>query len=187
MQVGQCVPADIELQLPPFLTWSKGVGSASLFDEYYSLKDAAIKAYPPRPSQYHQFDFTTESWLSTTADLDAAKADKKAEVEEMRQTHNAAPILYEGAHFDADAKAQGNVMSWMVNISNGLTVPPGFVWRDADNLDHPADEAFITGLGAAMVQRGSLLYQQAWQQKAYIDSLTSIPEVTNFTISFLSF
>lgn len=160
---------------------------ASTVEDQHYFDGLGFVPLPERPSSRHVFSFAQKAWALEEDALSKAKLEKKAQVEAMRQANDASPIFYEGALFDADSKAQVNVMAWMVNISNGLTVPPDFVWRDASNIDHPADEAFITGLGAAMVQRGSLRYQQAWQQKAYIDTLTSISEVDNFVISFPSF
>lgn len=157
---------------------------ASTVEDRHYFDGEVFVALPERPTSRHTFSFEQKAWALEEDALSKAQREKKAGVEAMRQAKDTSPIFYEGALFDADSKAHVNVMAWMVNISNGFTVPPGFVWRDASNIAHPADEAFITGLGAAMVQRGSLLYQQAWEQKAYIDSLTSISEVDSYTISF---
>lgn len=160
---------------------------ASTVEDRHYFDGSRFVALPERPSSRHVFSFEQKAWALEEGALSKAQREKKAEVEVMRQAKNDSPIFYEGWLFDADSKAQTNVMAWMVNISNGLMVPLGFTWRDASNIDRPADKAFITGLGAAMVQRGSLLYQQAWEQKTYIDSLTSISEVDNFTVTFTSF
>ena len=148
------------------------------------VHDSELVFFPPRPGPWYVWDWESHNWQIPSTALFEAKRVKKLEVDSRRREANEAPLFYRSNSFDGDTVAQNNVMAWMVNISNGLQVPPGFVWRDASNVDHPADEEFITGLGAAMVQRGSQLYQMAWQQKAAIDALTSVSEVDNYTIPF---
>lgn len=183
LQTGSCIEPDYELQKVP-AGCAVAKGRADLFGEYFDGSSQQLTKIPPRPNIWHEWSWETHEWVLLETALTKAKQEKKTQVETMRQVKNAAPLFYEEALFDADERAQSNVMAWMVNITNGLSVPSGFVWRDANNIDRPADEAFITGLGAAMVQRGSLLYQQAWQQKAAIDALTSISEVEEFVTAF---
>lgn len=139
---------------------------------------------PAKPGDWYEWSWLSYSWEIPNTALLEAKKWKKLQVDSKRALANELPISYAGSSFDADSLAQGNVMAWMVNISNGLVVPVGFTWRDASNVDHPADAAFISGLGAAMVHRGSQLYQSAWNTKAAIDQLLSIEEVEACTITF---
>ena len=97
-----------------------------------------------------------------------------------RERRNLLPITFSGSSFDADEKGQRNLTAWMVNIAAGITVPAGFVWRDYDNVDHPADAAFIVGLGGAVTLRGTHLYQTAWEKKAEVSALTTLEAVMGY-------
>ena len=125
---------------------------------------------PPKPSIYHAWDVVSESW---TADTLRACEDRKAEVDSIRRDRLDMPIAYAGSLFDADATARLNVSGWQTQLLAGMSLPEGFVWRDADNVDHPADASFINGLGAAMVGRGTTLYRSAWLHKQNIEGLAS--------------
>jgi hypothetical protein len=109
--------------------------------------------------------------------LDAWKLRKKAEVDVERDRRILLPFEYAGAMFDGDAKSQRNIQSWQTQIAAGVTLPLGFVWRDAGNVDHPADAAFVDGLGAALTARGTLVYQESWRMKAAIDAAETLDEL----------
>ena len=115
------------------------------------------------------------------------RTEKRRQVDSLRDQKLTAPILYQGALFDADATAMRNISGWQAQIAAGLNPPAGFVWRDASNVDHPADATFINGLGAAITLRGSLLYQVAWAHKANIDALPDhVVEMYDVTASWPS-
>ena len=103
-----------------------------------------------------------------------------AEVDAERERQNLLPIIFGGTLFDADAIAQRNVSAWLTNVAAGLNPPPGFVWRDFNNADHPADANFIRGLASAITLRGTLLYQTAWAKKAAVRAMTTRAEVDAF-------
>lgn len=112
-----------------------------------------------------------------TDPLEQAKTRKKAALDDEREQRGAAPIAYADATFDADATALRNVEGWQLQLARGLDLPEGFVWRDFTNVDHPADAAFLDGLGQAITLRGTVLYQQAWTLKAAVDAATTVEEV----------
>lgn len=180
IQTGQCIPADIDLQVPPS-GCTQGVGAADLFSEYYSITDSAIKPYPLRPSQYHQFDFATESWVSTAEDLEAAKADKNAEVNAWRASAMLAPIEFNGALFDADEQAIKNIsavllMAVVTGNSSAIT------WRDFNNVDHELALAELQSLAAAIQTRTEALYTASWAHKANVGALQSVAEVLAYNV-----
>lgn len=182
MQTGACLPQDIDLQTPPNETWSKGIGTASLFDDYFSLVDQVIKTYPAKPSKYHEFDYQSEAWYATTLALEAAKTDKKAEIDSWRAEQEVLPILFREALFDADAKAQANISAWLNVINAGAELPAGFVWRDFNNEDHAADAQFVRELATALTMRGTALYAAAWEHKAAISKLVTLADVLSYQI-----
>lgn len=129
-----------------------------------------------RPLYAGPWDNTTMTWTDPRT-LDQIKAARKAVIDAERATRTLEPITYAGASFDADDVAMRNVSGWQTQLAAGASLPPGFVWRDADNADHPADAAFINGLGAAITLRGTMLYAQSWALKAAIDAATTKAEV----------
>lgn len=135
---------------------------------------------PAAPTPHHNWDWATKTWVSNLAE---AKESKKNAVSTLRKAHNYLPISYSSSVFDADETAQRNVSAWQTQLAAGTDLPPGFVWRDYNNVDHPADAAFINGLGTAITLRGTVLYQVAWVHKAAIDALSSIEDVLAYDIT----
>lgn len=179
MQTGSCIPSDIDLQIPPFPSWSKGIGTASLFDDYYSLNDQNLKQYPQKPSNYHVFDYVVEDWISTVDGLDLAKSDKKQTVNDLRDELSKSPILYQGSRYDADQQAIQNISSVLL-LGGDSTI----VWRDYDNINHELSIVDLQGLANAIKDRNSVLYTTSWAIKEEIDSLTTIEAVDSYVIDF---
>jgi hypothetical protein len=157
----------------------------SSWTHHYDHETEAVVAYSdaqmsarraPRPG--HRWS-PAVGWVDERA-VEARKAEKAAAIAAERERRNELPIPYAGSLFDADAKAQRNVSAWMVSVASGVPVPPGFSWRDHENTDHPADAAFIVGLGGAITVRGTQLYQTSWQKKAALASMTTAVEVDEF-------
>ena len=186
IQVAQC-PETEALDLAQMLQCAFLEVGQEVTDSTHYVVDGGLQAFSIKPSKFHQWDWQIKAWSLPQEGFDLAVASKKGQVDLERARQAELPLSYRGVLFDADTRAQSNVQGWMVNISNGLEVPPGFTWRDYNNVDHPADAEFIKGLGAAMVHRGSQLYQRAWELKASIDALSTLEEIESFAISSDSF
>jgi len=111
------------------------------------------------------------------------KQSKKDQITRLRETKNLEPITYENTLFDCDETAQRNIQAWTTNINAGTNPPEGFVWRDYNNTDHAADAAFVLGLNAAVVARGTQLYQTSWTKKLEVDALTTVEQVNAYDIT----
>lgn len=154
---------------------------------HYVTEDGVIQRYSPEVSvrrmQNQKPGFTWHAregvWIDNRS-FDDRREEKKQQVDAERERRNLLPIEYAGAVFDADETAQRNVSAWMTNIAAGMALPTGFVWRDFNNVDHPADNAYVVGMGAAMTLRGTQLYQSAWNMKAQLAAMTTIAEVEAF-------
>lgn len=142
--------------------------------------DGAVVTIPPKPSIYHEW--VGEGWVDAR-ELGELKAEKSRQIDLERERRNLLPLEYEGHLFDADQTAQRNISAWMTVIAAGQQPPEGFAWRGYDNVDHPADGAFIVGLGAAITLRGTLLYQAAWAKKAALNALATPEEVAAFDVT----
>lgn len=113
--------------------------------------------------------------------LGVAQLRQKSSIDAELERRKGLPVAFDGAMFDADRTARENVSGWQLQLAAGASLPPGFVWRDFDNVDHAADTAFVNGLGAAITMRGTQLYAQAWALKAQVDAATTIEEVEAIT------
>lgn len=179
MQTGTCLPQDIDIQTPPFPNWLRGIGTASLFDDYFSINDQNLKQYPQKPSNYHVFDYQIEDWVTSIDGLDLAKSDKKQTVNDLRAELSKSPIDYQGARYDADQQAIQNISSVLL-LGDSSTI----VWRDYDNINHVMSIADLQGLANAIKDRNSVLYATSWAIKEEIDSLTTIEAVDSYVIDF---
>lgn len=179
MQTGSCIPSDIDLQIPPFSSWAKGIGTASLFDDYFSISDQTLKQYPQKPSNYHVFDYQIEDWVTSIDGLDLAKSDKKQTVNDLRADLSKSPILYQGSRYDADQQAIQNISSVLL-LGGDSTI----TWRDYDNINHVMSIADLQGLANAIKDRNSVLYTRSWEIKEDIDALATIQEVDDYVIDF---
>lgn len=156
---------------------SFGQQMATLLDGNPDPSTLSVPAIPVLP-----YPMLTEYGWSILSSLSDLKVVVKEGIDIERESRNRSPISYSGSQFDADATAQRNVSAWMTNIAAGQNPPTGFVWRDFNNVDHPADGAFIVGLGNAITLRGSYLYQRSWIKKAEVDALTTAAEVKSYDV-----
>lgn len=111
------------------------------------------------------------------------RGDKKRTLTGMRERAITQPIAYAGARFDADEKALRNLQIWQTQLAAGTALPEGFVWRDADNVDHPCSAEFLNGLGAAITCRATRVYQKSWALKAQLDAAATPEEVAALDIT----
>ena len=112
--------------------------------------------------------------------LAAAKISAKTKINVHRDGLAQGGIIFNGSPFQTDATALSNLSYWHIQILSGAVLPENFVWRDANNLDHPADSNFIKDLSLAITERNTQLYSASWVNKDNIEALTSVPAVEAF-------
>lgn len=115
--------------------------------------------------------------------LAAVVSQQCATVDAERERRAGQPIMYQGRPFDAGATSLASIRGWQAHISAGSPVPAGFVWRDANNAEHPAGAAFINGLSAAISARDFELRKAAWAHKQAIRSLATVRDVDAYDMS----
>lgn len=123
-------------------------------------------------------DVDLKQWIPNVEPL---KYILRSKINDERYKRSIAPINYMGAFFDADEKAQSNIIGWQTQILAGYVLPDNFVWRDTANIDHAADSDFVNGLAVAIALRNTALYQAAWAKKAVIDTL-SIDDLLSYVV-----
>lgn len=153
-------------------------------ENYYLDQNLTLQLLvSPKPSLVHVFNRATNTWEISQNFLPKVKRDKLMEINKYRGKLLAEPITYQNSPFDCDETAQRNIQAWTTNINAGTNPPAGFVWRDYNNVDHAADASFVLGLNAAVVARGTQLYQTSWTKKAEIDALTTVEAVNAYDIT----
>ena len=155
---------------------------------YYSGTE--LTEFPVKPSPYHEWDWTTKSWLPN---LDAAKAAKKAEIETERMQRINAPLIYDGKVLDADQTARDNLKAKLEEVRERIRLnmpmaPELLVWRDNSNVTHswPTIEAYhdwLAGYAVAMSDRGTRCYACAWHHKDTLGQLSVLEDITNYNLS----
>lgn len=139
----------------------------AVLESVYDSTSGKFTHVGPRPPM-SKLDTATLAWVPDTEHLLSGKL---VEVDNERARRTSLPIVYASSEFDADTQAQRNVQAWQTQLAAGVLLPEGFAWRDLFNVNHPADAAFVNGLGEAMALRGTALYQAAWAHKAALAAL----------------
>ena len=138
---------------------------------------------PEKPSPYHDWDWTTKSWLPN---LDAARSARLQEVTAELNTRLYLPCN----GFDADKTSRERISGMIARLQRGDGLPAGWVgWRDAENtMQWAADDAAtvlanLTALSRAIEDREQTLLIAAWQHKAAIAALTDIDAILAYDVT----
>ena len=138
---------------------------------------------PEKPSPYHEWDWTTKSWLPN---LDAARESK---LQQVAVELNAR--LYPPCNgFDADAVSRARISGMIARLQRGDGLPAGWVgWRDASNQQQWAEDdaatvlANLVALSRAIEDREQALLVASWQHKANIAALEGIDAIQGYDVS----
>jgi Domain of unknown function (DUF4376) len=174
-------PVDIPVATPDELVILKTYPKLMCLDSTNTPQE--MPGYPQQGvNNTYTFDRSTWTWLNTT-NIAALKETIKTKINLERERRNELPIQYQNITWDADPQSQRNVSAWMATLAAGSTLPQGFVWRAADNVNHAADADFVNGLGTAMTLRGTQLYQASWAKKSELDALATVELVNAYDVT----
>lgn len=146
-------------------------------------KNGERRSRNERPSVYHEWDLSSESWLPN---LDAAKTAKKTGIES-----ELARRLYLPCNgFDADQVSRERIGGMIARLQRGDGLPTGWVgWRDASNQQQWATDdaatvlANLTALSRAIEDREQALLVASWNHKANIAALTDIDSILAYDVT----
>lgn len=80
--------------------------------------------------------------------------------------------------WDCDTVSRQNISGACTFVlQNGNNVPPGFVWRDFDNVNHPVSASDMQGLGNALLAFTFTAYGVAWYHKSTITAITDETQI----------
>ncbi|EIE0341676.1 DUF4376 domain-containing protein [Salmonella enterica] len=114
--------------------------------------------------------------------LTAAKQVKHAEINAWRDAQENGSIIFtlNGHRWDC-GKASQTRLAPVVAVAKTGSLPPGFFWTDADNIDVPMTADELAALEAAMQQnmvlQGFKIHERQRQMKEEVDKLTTIDDV----------
>lgn len=136
------------------------------------VDDGRICNMPSRPSEFHEFDYTTKAWIDprTLDDLRAAKWD---EVKAARDAAEFGGFVWEGRVFDSDQISQGRITG-AVQLAQ---MDPDFVidWTLADNAVVQLDALQMQAIGAALGAHVSAQHARArtLREEIYAPGMTA--------------
>ncbi|WP_421865134.1 hypothetical protein [Motiliproteus sp.] len=109
------------------------------------------------------------------ADLVAAK---RAEIDASRDQHLADPSATVTVQVGGDDVVFQAGPRSMSDLNDAITVftavggtPPGYEWRDENNINHPADLALLASIAAAKAADNNVIWQQSWALKDALDAI----------------
>lgn len=121
--------------------------------------------------------------------LTAAKAAKHDEINAWRDAQENGSVIFtlNGHNWDCGKSSQTRLAP-VVAVAKSGTLPPGFFWTDADNINVPMTADELTALEAAMQQnmviQGFRIHERQRQMKDEVDKLTDLQAVRQYAVSW---
>lgn len=148
-------------------------------DDQFYVENFTAVVLPPRPSEHHQFNYTTKQWEDprTLADLKAAK---NAAINAARLSANQSHFTFMGEKIAVDALSRSDIDAahgaWL--LAGGP--PPGWPggWKAISNAIIPIPDMATWGqFYGAMVAQGTANFARAQALKAQLAAATTAEEV----------
>ena len=87
-----------------------------------------------------------------------------------------APVTYNGATFDNRTDSRSDINGVITQITNGMTLPVDFAWRDANNVDHVFTLVDLQGLATEMFSNQWAAHYQKRVLLAQLEAATTPEE-----------
>lgn len=174
VSVGVCSDGELGLQAQGNFVME---GEANHLNDYVDA--GVILPLPPKPTEFHQFNYTTKQWTDprTLADLKAAR---RAYVNTARLTANQTYFTHEGKQIAADPLSRGDIDAINGEVNNTGGFPAGWpgAWKCLDNTWLPVTTiAQWKALYTSMVNQGTVNFAHAQDLKGQIDAATTPEQV----------
>lgn len=157
---------------------------------HYVDANGSVSEFPARPSNYHNWNWTTLNWSLAESGIDKARERRKAEINKLREEKMSEPILFNGALFDADPASLQNMQGVMARIERGDGLTAGWIgWRTYDNsmvwANSSPEEVLsnLRSIASELENRKQSLLTTSWQHKEAIAMLTSLDQVLAYDTS----
>jgi len=149
---------------------------------YYVLDNVMVEK-PERPSIYHEFDYTTHTWVDARK-IEDVKLAKIQYINEQRLLANQTSFTFNGKEVATDPLSRSDIdgVNGEVALTNQLPVTFPNVWKAMDNtyINIP-DVATWTSFYKTMVSRGTENFIHAQELKLAVEQASTIQEVENIT------
>lgn len=134
-----------------------------------------VQMLPP-----HQFYFEDDegNLQIDTYDADMLREQKMQAVRDWNEVNKFKPVAYTGHLFDFDQESYAKVSSLALM---GIGSPTG-TWTTADNIDVPADAAFMRGLFEAMINHGATTHAAQRKMKNDLLAMTDAAAIAAYEV-----
>ncbi len=113
--------------------------------------------------------------------LSTCKEKAKAEVNVYRKDWMNDYFTYDFLQWDCDDEAVTNITgTLLVGLVGGNALPPGFLWRDKNNVDHEVDFMYMVNMAVTVMTFKKQVYAMSWVHKATIDSLPTLQHLLDY-------
>lgn len=116
--------------------------------------------------------------------INILKKEKKDQINQERDSRLYSYFPYVGHRWDCNVESRANIIGTIcLALLLGGQVPQGVVWRDYDNVNHPADFNFMAQMGLTMFIYTQQVYAASWQHKYQVDQLLNPTQILNYEYS----
>ena len=154
----------------------------TLDDSTHYVKSGNLIKYPPRPSKYHIFDYTTKQWVDPRT-LDDHKSARWKEIKRQRDVAEFATFTYNNMEFDGDLDAQRRLTAYISvsksSIAAGQPFEAEFTLANNTNVTLTAQD--FVGIELAKVQAVAATFNHASALRDQIDAATTVQGVESIT------
>ncbi len=125
-------------------------------------------------------DQTTLDTVLSDHDLSEAKASKRKAVNDYRD-YKLYVLKYnwptDSNDYDMDPTSQFKISATLGFLNAGNSLPEGFTWRDADNVDRTFTDQQFKDFGKDAWERAESMHDVAKQHKDAVDALATVAAV----------
>lgn len=160
---------DVDVTGPGFVVLPEGFDVTNVFSYLVNPKTKELVLPETYPGIFYLFDFENENWK---LNREAMISSIKGLVNQNRYRKTQTPIEHNGFVFDADPDSITNLQSVLAMCANGMVLPDNFLWRDANNNNHPMTVEGLKNLAGAIFQRSGAIYSESWALKDSLPNKT---------------
>jgi hypothetical protein len=117
-------------------------------------------------------DELVEMSLAEKAQVDVTQ--KRFQIEADRDNQllgRKATVVIDTVRYQADPRSMKQLNDALTTFSVIGSTPAGFEWRDAHNVNHPADLMFLATIAAARGEQVNIIWLNSWERKAALDAI----------------
>lgn len=142
-------------------------------DGFIDVNTHELVPFPAKPSPYHEWDWTTKSWLPN---LDAARESQRQAWNAWRDRELVAGYANNGHVFHSDDRFMAELQLILKGYERGHLIGPSAI-RTRDNGTLQMTHAEIEGLLLMIGLHRQAIYQQSWVGKDALAGLTTLEDI----------